>query len=214
MSASPLFHLEDVSVRFDGTPVLDRFSLAVAPGEKVVLRGRSGSGKSTVLRLLLGFLQPGSGSIRFRGETLVPAIAHAIRRTVAFVPQDIDFEEGTVEEVSERFFTARCWSERPRIEDMGVAWTTLALAEGIGTKRVADLSGGERQRVALALALAGGREIFLLDEPTASLDGDAKKAVADRFLDRESDETVVVVSHDEEWNRPESATVVTLEPVQ
>lgn len=210
MSKPPLFELIDVTVRFGDVVALERGSLRVEEGARIVLRGPSGSGKSTILRLLLGFVRPSEGEVRFRGESLTPALADTVRETVAFVPQEFDFEEGTVNEIVDDFFGLRTFRERPEPEALDDAWQRLGLPRGIGERRMRELSGGEKQRVALALATLTGRSFFLLDEPTASLDGAAKQSVADFFLGDGEREGALIVSHDEVWNRPKDADVIEL----
>lgn len=212
MPRPPLFEFRQVAVRFDGVPVLEDFSLGIRPGEKTVIRGKSGSGKSTLLRLLLGFARPDRGEVLCDGEALTPGIAWRLRRRVAFVNQGIDLDRGPVRDALGRVCAFQPCPEPPGRDAMVEALETFDLSRRVLDKETADLSGGERQRVALAAAILQKRDIFLLDEPTAALDAALTEHVAAFFLDGNPDWTVVAVSHDEPWHRPDRAVVVELEP--
>ncbi|MEM7010557.1 MAG: ATP-binding cassette domain-containing protein [Verrucomicrobiota bacterium] len=200
-----VFEINDASVRFAGGKEIGGLNLRVCEGEKVVIRGQSGSGKTTMLRLLLGFAQPKSGEVKFRGADLTPEAAWRLRQEVAFVNQAPDGDTVTVHDA-----LTRLCKEQPDRPQLQAALERLELEKGALKQLTSNLSGGERQRVALAAASLLKRRIFLLDEPTAALDEANKTRVADLFLDEENDWTVVVVSHDEVWRQPEHATVIEL----
>lgn len=194
-----LLELDGVDLAYDSQPVLSGFSLTVGINEKVLLAGDSGTGKSSVLALMLGFARPSSGSVRFGGEHLDSHLVWQLRREVAYVPQVVDLGDGTGMELLE--WIAALKSNRGRVvpRDQLMQYArTLRLGYGVLGKRLPDLSGGERQRVALLAALSLNRSIYLLDEPTASLDGALKETVVD-FFSGQSDWTVLVVSHDPVW---------------
>ncbi len=206
----PVFQLARVSLNFGAKPIFRNLSLEVAPGEKVVIRGKSGTGKSTVLRLLLGFVRPNSGEIRFQGQRLTPEVAWAMRRQLAYVNQGPDFESSTVGEALTTMCRLRACDKIPEPADLTGALSKFELDSSALAQKTGDLSGGERQRVALAAATLLNREIVLLDEPTAALDESQTQLVADFFLKTEPGRTVVAVSHDEAWFRPDRATIVDL----
>ena len=108
-----LFELNSVFLSFDGRPVLEEFSLLIREGEKVVLRGSSGSGKSSLLKLLLGFVEPDQGEVRYRGEKMSPEVAREVRRSVAYVSQAVDWEPGNVDETIREFFSIGATGEEP-----------------------------------------------------------------------------------------------------
>lgn len=195
--------LEGVSKRYDGRSVLTGLSLELAPGALTALWGRSGSGKTTVLRMLAGLERPDAGTVRVDGEDLAPldrtALAARRREKIALVTQST----GLVDHLSARENVALALSIRgadaatalrvaeERLDELGLAERSR--------QRVARLSGGERQRVALARALAPEPALLLVDEPTSRLDA-ANAAVVAALLARiaaDHGTTILCATHEE-----------------
>lgn len=163
---------ENVTVTAGGVTILDRIVLTLPPGPPTVLVGPNGSGKSTLLRAAMGLAAPSQGHISWGGREDVPPTRRAIvfQRPVMFRRS----VGGNVRYALRASGIARA-GQNSRIGDL------LAM---VGLEQLADrparrLSGGEQQRLALARALARDPEILLLDEPTASLDPAATKAIED-----------------------------------
>lgn len=194
-----MISFDKVNVSFDGTPVLEDFDLEVARGEKVLVYGKSGAGKSTLLKLLLGFVRPDAGTIYFGGRELNRRSVWEVRRRVAYVGQDLDLGEGKVSEFVAGVFALRANAALRR--DAGSlerAMEWLELSRKLLDKDLNDTSGGERQRLAIALALALERDVFLLDEVTSAVESDMKARIAEHFASLKG-ATVLAVSHDVNW---------------
>lgn len=157
-------------------------------------------GKSTLLRLLLGFERADSGQVFFRGREVDEESVWAVRREVAYVPQRVPLESGTSMTVRAAVEGMLNLSAN-RVVLSPKVFAELGLEGGVFEQDVAALSGGERQRVGLAVGLLLGRKVHLLDEPTAALDEASRKRVVERFLSLPPDCTVVVVAHDEVWSK-------------
>ena len=186
----------DVTVRFDGQTVLHAFSMSLKVGEKAVLTGPSGCGKSTVLRCLLGFVAPESGTVRVAGAPLTAETVWSLRRHLAYVGQEPDLGSGAVRQILERPFHYRANAAmRGHLHRVPELFERFRLARPLLDKDAGDLSGGEKQRVALISALLLDRRIFLLDEITSALDMASKEAVTDYFR-RRDDVTALFVAHD------------------
>jgi ABC-type cobalamin/Fe3+-siderophores transport systems, ATPase components len=185
---------EDLVVRLDGRIVLDRVSLAVAPGELVALVGPNGAGKSTLLRALAGLIRPAAGQVTLDGTRLDALAPRARARRVAWLEQGARAAWGlTVREVA-------TLGRLPH-GDSAAAPVAVALA-AVGLDRMAErridrLSGGEARRAMIARVLATAPDVMLLDEPCADLDPAQGFAVM-RLLRAEAAEgrAVVVILHD------------------
>lgn len=198
MGQSAAIEISDLTVRFDGRDVLERFSMRLEAGERVHLHGGSGCGKSTLLRCVLGFVAPREGAIRIEGELLDGHSAWGLRRRLAYVPQEPNLGEGSVAEVFERPFhyhaNAHLKGNLKRIDGL---MERFLLSPGLLEKDVTTISGGEKQRVALITAILLDRSIMLLDEPTSALDKTSKKAVGDYLRSCEGI-CVLFAAHDAE----------------
>ncbi|WP_103535925.1 thiol reductant ABC exporter subunit CydD [Streptomyces sp. SM11] len=209
--------LEAVTVRHEGRaePSLDAASLTVEPGETVALVGPSGVGKSTLLNVVLGFARPDEGCARVGGQDLADLDPDRWRSRIAWVPQRPHLFAGTI---AENVRLARPDADDRAIvaalRDAGAYDFVAALPDGTRTvlgEDGAGLSAGQRQRLALARAFLADRPLLLLDEPTASLDGESEAGIVDAVRRLAAGRTVLLVVH-----RPAllavADRVVTLEP--
>lgn len=199
MPPEPAITIDKLTVRLDDRPVLDGLSLHVARDEKVVLRGRSGSGKTTVLRCVLGFVEPDAGEVRVLGKPVTAETVWEVRRRVAYVAQEPDLGEGTVRETLERPFTYRANADcRDNLLWIGDLFARFLLPESLLEKDVDTLSGGEKQRVGLVAALLLDRPVLLLDEASSALDDDSARAIGSYLAERD-DLGILAVAHDAVW---------------
>jgi len=161
--------LTHVTKSFGPVVALDDFSFSIAPGEAVALLGPNGAGKTTAVRLLLGLAKPSGGAARvFGGDPRNPAARtkSGAMLQVARVPETL-----RVREHIELFS-----SYYPKPMPMGDVLDAAGL-RGLGDRMYGKLSGGQKQRVLFALAICGDPELLILDEPTAGLDVEARRAL-------------------------------------
>jgi len=183
--------------RFDGDPVLDRFSLSVSAGTILGLLGPSGSGKTTALRIIAGFERPDSGTVQIAGSTMVGPgrWVPPERRRVGMVFQDYAlFPHLSVA-------TNVGYGVPGPGQDARVARVlNLVGLSGAARRYPHELSGGEQQRVALARALAPDPDVVLLDEPFSNLDAPRRDRMRReiRTILVEARATAVFVTHDQE----------------
>lgn len=192
------FH--DVSFGYaEGAPVLHAVSIDFAPGKTTALVGASGSGKSTILSLILGFWQPSNGQILFDGRDARDLSLDALRAGMAYVGQDAFLFDGSVRENI-------AYGKPNATDDEIVAAARFAhahdfieaLPEGYATpvgELAGRLSGGQKSRIAIARAFLRDAPILLLDEPTAALDAQSEEAIRATLAELAEGRTTLLVAH-------------------
>lgn len=179
---APVIEFRDVHMAFDDKVILDGVNFSIHRGETKIVLGRSGSGKSTIIRLLLGLIKPDSGQILIDGEDITDLSEVEIlpvRRKIGMV-----FQEGALfdsisvyENVAYRLREQRV--EEDEIEHEVRRMLRFVDLEDAIEKMPAQLSGGMRRRVGIARALVGDPEIVLYDEPTAGLDPPTARTICE-----------------------------------
>ncbi len=189
--------IQNVSFYYDHTPVLENISLQYHKRDFLSIIGPNGGGKSTLIKLMIGLLQPSSGSVLLFGENPL----HVSHR-IAYVPQDTlankDFPIKVLDVVlMGRLNKAKIFSTYSN-EDKTIA---RAMLEKVGmlpfeNQKIHTLSGGQRQRVYVARALASEAEILFLDEPTASIDTSGQIEIFKLLKTLNQEIGIVIISHD------------------
>jgi osmoprotectant transport system ATP-binding protein len=199
--AGPAIEFQDVSFALpDGRALLRHLNLQIEHGETLILLGRSGSGKTTTMKLINRLLDPTSGRVEVEGKPTVEWDPIRLRRRIGYVIQEVGlFPHLTVEENIGVVPRLEGW-EAARIRQR--ARELLAMV-GLDADRFAaryprELSGGQRQRVGVARALAADPPVILLDEPFGALDPITRREIQQEFniLQRELHKTMVFVTHD------------------
>ena len=189
----PIIEFKDVSFAYQHGPVLEGINLAIQPGEYVGVIGPNGGGKTTLVRLLLGLLQPRKGQVLLWGQD---ARSFGDRHKIGYVPQraaGADFRLPiTVREVVS--FGAIKSKHSHAVDD---ALKQVGMQQ-FASRRLSQLSGGQQQKVFIAKALAANPQVLVLDEPTVGVDVKAQddfyQLVAD--LNKTQGLTIIMVSHD------------------
>ena len=180
----------------EGKEVLKGLNLRVKEGEKVVLLGTSGSGKSSILKILMGMERAQSGTIRIGGQDTVDLGEDRIFKEISYIQQEVFIFDGTIRENICLFQTYREEELQSVIERAGLR--NLVKEKGLDYlcgENGAALSGGERQRISIARSLLRKTPILLADEITASLDKENSYLVLDTLLNIENT-TEILVLHD------------------
>ncbi|MBB3771983.1 HlyB family type I secretion system ABC transporter [Angulomicrobium tetraedrale] len=192
---------EDVTFTYEGTkqPALDKVSFAIEPGSMLGLVGRSGSGKSTITRLLMGINRDYSGSVKIDGTDLREINLRYLRQSFGVVLQDNFLFRGTVKDnilagrpgltFEDVVRAARLAGAEEFIERLPQGYETL-IQEGSP-----NLSGGQRQRLAIARALIVDPRLLILDEATSSLDPESEALINANLQRMAAGRTMVIVSH-------------------
>jgi cobalt/nickel transport system ATP-binding protein len=193
------FVLDQLSLRMGERDVLADVSFSVTAGERLVLLGINGCGKTTLLKLLDGLLAPTGGQLRYDGHALngraldEPAFRRRFRSEVAFLFQNVDamlFNPTVADEIAFGPRQLRMTDVDARVQ----RYAKLFGAEGWLDRPPFELSGGEKKRVAMAALLAVEPKVLLLDEPTASLDPASSAQLVD-YLNQRQDLTVIASTH-------------------
>ena len=194
---TPFVELRDVTFGYDDHTVLSHLSLKVQPGEQVTLSGRTGAGKSTIFKLLLGLYTPNSGSVTIRSMQADRIPEEEKRTLFGYVEQSFHMVPGTIKDQITLFddrITMEQVQNAARLT--GLEETILSLPQGYDTPCTQEIfSQGQWQLLSIARAAAAQPELLLLDEITANLDAETEQAVL-RALKRVSEHrTVVSISH-------------------
>jgi osmoprotectant transport system ATP-binding protein len=198
-AAMPVIEFRDVSYRVGGADILSGFNLQVQNGETLILLGRSGSGKTTSLKLVNRLLSPTSGEVLVKGVPNAESDVIRLRRGIGYVIQDVGlFPHFTVERNIGLVPKIEGWTAeriRARVQEM---LQLVGLAAEAASRYPHQLSGGQRQRVGVARALAADPEILLMDEPFGALDPLTRDELQREFLllQQRLHKTVVFVTHD------------------
>jgi ATP-binding cassette, subfamily C, bacterial CydD len=213
---SAVIRLHRVRVAYPGrdVPALADLSLSIGPGELILLTGASGAGKTSLLRLLLKFIEPTAGTVRAGGADLAAVPAGSWRAQIAWVPQHPRLFPGSV---ADNIALGRPGAPRAAIEDAarlaGAAAFIESLPRGYDTplgERAARLSAGQRQQLALARAFLRDAPLLLLDEPTAHLAPAAAAAIRGVVAGPLAGRTIIVATH-QRWDAAGASQVVVLD---
>ncbi|MFA5260110.1 MAG: ATP-binding cassette domain-containing protein [Candidatus Omnitrophota bacterium] len=199
-----MIEVEHLSKSFNGQPVLEDLSFSIAEGDILVILGESGSGKSVLLKHLIGILKPDQGAVRIKGKDIVPLSEKKllkIRRDIGYL-----FQEGALydfmtvyENVAFPLKEHTAMKRREIVEKVTRILTQVGLS-GALAKYPAELSGGMKKRAALARAVILDSKILLCDEPTSGLDPIKSREISDLIhgICRDLKCTTIIASHDME----------------
>lgn len=178
-------NIKNLSFSYEKNIILENINLEIFQNDYIAIIGPNGGGKTTLLKLLLGFLQPTSGIVEIKGQ-------------IGYLPQYINFNMDMPINVLDITLQGRLTKSKLFYtkEDKKIALEKLELMKisHLKNRKIKDLSGGQRQRVLLARALTKEPEILILDEPTASIDPEGQKEIYN--LLKELPLTKLIVSHD------------------
>ena len=189
----PIIRFEGVSKAFGTQTVLRDFSLDVEPGAFVSIIGRSGCGKTTVLKLVNGLLSPDTGRVLIQGQDVARIDPVALRRRIGYAIQNVGLFPHMTVEKNIAYVPAISG-----LEEWKGKQCREKVAAPVSYTHLRALSGGQRQRVGIARALAAGPELLLMDEPFGAVDEITRGQLQDELLriHRESGITVLFVTHD------------------
>ncbi|XKE44532.1 ABC transporter ATP-binding protein/permease [Halomonas organivorans] len=191
---------EDVAFRYGGSGAgVEGIDLAVPAGHTLALVGATGSGKSTLIKLLLRFVEPDAGRVRVDGQPVDSVSLASLRRAIGLVSQDVYLFEGTVRDNIAYGKPDASEAEVIEAARTAEAWDFIqALPQGLDTpvgERGVRLSGGQRQRLSLARALLKDPPILVLDEATSAVDNETEAAIQRSLQHIGHGRTVIMIAH-------------------
>ncbi|CUI17758.1 ABC-type transporter, ATPase subunit [Candidatus Protochlamydia naegleriophila] len=195
-----IIELDHLSFSYHNTPILTDISFKIQPGEFIGIIGPNGGGKTTLLRLIMGFLKPTKGRIKVFDKA--PGSYANTNGRLAYVPQSVrldrEFPISVLEVVLSGLLSDLPWYGVFKSKDHQAAMEAL---DTVGLRSFSDcpfgtLSGGQAQRVLIARALVSQPQLLLLDEPTASVDSRAEADIYALLKDLKGHMTIMMVTHD------------------
>ena len=211
MKNNVIIDLKNISVSFDGEPILKNLNLYIRDKEFITLLGPSGCGKTTTLRIIGGFLEPDEGTVIFDGKKINGVPPHKRQVNTIFQRYAL-FPHLDVYENIAFGLRVKKWPEK-KIRDKVNEMLALVNLKGFKRRKIASLSGGQQQRVAIARALANEPRVLLLDEPLGALDLKLRKdmQVELKNIQQRMGITFIYVTHDQEEALSMSDTVVVMD---
>lgn len=196
-NSEPIIEVQDLSYAYQETSVLKNVNFSIFSGEFLGIIGPNGGGKTTLLRLLMGFLKPTSGSIRIFGTPPNQRTNYHI----SYVPQILRFDKQFPISVLELVLMGRLchlpWYGRFSKNDVEAAKKALSIVKlsAYEKQSIGSLSGGQSQRALIARALVSEPDLLLLDEPTANVDTQSEHEIFDILKGLKKQMTILMVTH-------------------
>lgn len=195
----PIIDFKNVSLKFDNHVFIKDFNQQIFENEKVVFSGISGSGKTSLLNSILGFIPIHQGEIWVNDLQVNSKNIHEIRKLVSWLPQDLFFDIESCRELVNLPFSFEVNKQfQPTENQFQEMIERLLLPKDILDKKTNEISGGQKQRMVLASLLLLPKPILLLDEPTSALDQKSTEALLE--IIHAQKKTLISSSHDPFWN--------------
>lgn len=194
-----MIQVTNLSKSFNEFKAVKGISFTVEKGEKLILLGTSGSGKTTTLKMINRIVQKDEGEIFINGKNTDDLDHHELRRGIGYVIQNVGlFPHYTIQQNIGVVPTILGWDKNKINKRVDELLLLVGLEKELKSRKPSELSGGQQQRVGIARALAADPELVLLDEPFGALDPITRKEIQDEFQTLESvlDKTMIMVTHD------------------
>lgn len=196
-----MLQIKNACIVFGDEILFSELNVQLKKGETACISGQSGRGKTSLLNAIMGFVPLHKGTISVGDIELGPTSIDAIRKQIAWIPQELALPVEWVKEMIKLPFELKANRSTPFAEEQLFAcFEALGLEEELYRKRVGEISGGQRQRIMIAVAVMLHKPLIIVDEPTSALDAESTDKVLE-FLNRQTVKgtTVLAVSHDKRF---------------
>lgn len=191
---------KNIKKQYDKKVILDNFNLSIEEGEFLTVVGRSGCGKTTLLKMVNGLINPDEGEILVKGKSTKDVDIIHLRRNIGYAIQgSVLFPHMNVEENIS--YVPNLWNKKNKSKTKSAIskWLKIVdLEEDLLKRYPSELSGGQQQRVGIARALAASPDILLMDEPFGAVDEITRSSLQDEIIriQKESNITIIFITHD------------------
>lgn len=196
-----MLQIDNACIEYNHKLLFKNLTLHIQQGEMLCITGESGSGKTSLLRSIMGFVPLKEGSIHVDKILLSAPNREEIRRKITYIPQELALPSEWVKEMVQLPFEMKAnhtalFSQKELFEYFHL----LGLKEELLHKRVSEISGGQKQRIMLAVSALLNKPFFIIDEPTSALDMESAHKVFTFLRDlARNGQTIIVVSHDKQF---------------
>ncbi|NGX56938.1 MAG: High-affinity zinc uptake system ATP-binding protein ZnuC [Candidatus Anoxychlamydiales bacterium] len=190
-----LIEIKNLSFCYNTKPILKNINLTINENEFIGIIGPNGGGKTTLLKLIMGFYEPHSGTILINKKK-----PEDIRNVFGYVPQVYSFKKTFPISVLDVVILGSLYNDKKIASNKVLKEKAIDLLKKVGLKKFINnpfgsLSGGQSQRVLIARALISDPKILILDEPTANIDSETEEKIFDLFQDEKNKRTILMVNH-------------------
>lgn len=197
-----MIRFENVTHNYPDKELFHNYNCRIKEGEKILLRSPSGTGKSTFMKMIMGFIEPQNGRIFFHGEEVNERNIEHIRSQIIYLPQTIAAPRITVREFLKDILTYQINSHISYDEDDIIERLhELRLRKRILNMNFSDLTTGEKQRIGIIIVDLLDRPVLLLDEITSALNEFLREVIVEHYSHKNN--TIIVISHDICWKNSE-----------
>ncbi|WP_105616040.1 ABC transporter ATP-binding protein [Vallitalea okinawensis] len=201
-----MIQFKNIQLSFDKKDIFQDFNLEINEGEKILLLAPSGKGKSSLVKMLLGFIKPDSGEIIYSGKVLNKTHIKYFRKNITYISQDVDLRNLSVKDLLKEIHEYKNNNITYDENSILKLFDHFELERKSLEHHVNELSGGERQRLGLIVCMLLNRPTWVLDEITSGLDTSLKERMIDTIM--KSKNTVIIISHDDLWLKQDQLRIV------
>ncbi|HPD24162.1 MAG TPA: ABC transporter ATP-binding protein [Bacteroidales bacterium] len=187
-----MIEIKNIYLKIEDKEIFKNFSVKISKNEHVCFSGHSGKGKSTLLKIIQGYVIPQNGIIQIDGKILNPENVKSLRNLMSYIPQNVNLPVENLYELI-NFIGAKNYEEK-----IFNILEILKINKKEATKPFDQLSGGEKQRLIIACCLSLNKQIILMDEPTSGLDNESSNIIIELVKNLKNN-TIISVSHNPLW---------------